>query len=71
MGFLPCPLPMAMLAIAAGLHNIIHGMVLMADALLDLVRRGIVTPEEAFAKCMDKMSLVTLFKGAGIELPTP
>jgi twitching motility protein PilT len=48
-----------------------HGMVLMADALLDLVRRGIVTPEEAFAKCMDKMSLVTLFKGAGIELPTP
>ncbi len=48
-----------------------HGMVLMADALLDLVRRGVVTPEEAFAKCVDKMSLLTLFKGANIDFAAP
>ncbi len=29
-GFLPCPLPMAMLAICAASHNIFHGIILMA-----------------------------------------
>jgi hypothetical protein len=42
---------------------------LMVDALLDLVKRGIVTPEEAFLKSVDKLSLSSLFKGAGIEIP--
>jgi twitching motility protein PilT len=46
-----------------------HGMVMMVDALLDLVRRGLVTPEEAYLKCVDKLSLAALFKNAGIDLP--
>ena len=47
-----------------------HGMVLMVDALLDLVRRGIVSPAEAFVKAVDKASLTSLFKNAGVEIPT-
>ncbi|MBZ5638666.1 MAG: type IV pilus twitching motility protein PilT [Acidobacteriia bacterium] len=46
-----------------------HGMVLMVDALLDLVKRGVISADEAFLKAVDKMSLATLFKSAGIELP--
>jgi twitching motility protein PilT len=46
-----------------------HGMVLMVDALLDLVKRGIVTAEEAYLKSVDKTSLAALFKNAGIEVP--
>jgi twitching motility protein PilT len=46
-----------------------HGMVLMVDALLDLVKRGIVSAEEAYLRAVDKMALQALFKGAGIELP--
>ncbi len=46
-----------------------HGMVLMVDALLDLVKRGVVSAEEAFLKAVDKMALQALFKSAGIDLP--
>jgi twitching motility protein PilT len=46
-----------------------HGMLLMVDAMLDLVKRGVVTAEEAHLKAVDKITLQTLFKGAGIELP--
>ncbi len=46
-----------------------HGMVLMNDALLDLVKRGLVAPEEAWLRSVDKIGFGSLLKGAGVELP--
>ncbi len=45
-----------------------HGMVLMNDALVDLVRRDVVAPEEALLKAVDKTGLGSLLKSAGIEV---
>jgi twitching motility protein PilT len=45
-----------------------HGMALMNDSLLDLVKRGLVAPEEAFAKTVDKASLLALYKRAGVDV---
>jgi twitching motility protein PilT len=39
-----------------------QGMTLMNDSLLDLVKRGVVEAEEAYAKAVDKASLATMFK---------
>ena len=44
------------------------GMVLMNDALLDLVLRKVIEPREAYAKASDKTSLLSAFKSKGIEL---
>jgi len=44
------------------------GMVLMNDALLDLVVRKVIEPREAYAKAIDKTSLLSAFKSKGIEL---
>jgi twitching motility protein PilT len=45
-----------------------YGMALMNDSLFDLVRRGIVAPEEAFAKTVDKAGLLGLYKRAGMDI---
>jgi twitching motility protein PilT len=45
-----------------------HGMAMMNDSLLDLVKRGLVAPEEAFAKTVDKAGLLALYKRAGVDV---
>ena len=47
------------------------GMVMLNDALLDLVRRGLVAPAEASAKAVDKPGFAGQLKAAGIELGVP
>ncbi len=44
------------------------GMVLLNDALLDLVKRRVVAPAEAYLKSVDKESLAKAFAAANIEL---
>jgi twitching motility protein PilT len=48
-----------------------HGMQLMNDALLELVKRRTVDPREAYTRAVDKAALVTLFRGAGIQIDAP
>ncbi len=48
-----------------------HGMLLMNDALVDLVRRGLVSTEEAMLKAVDKAGLASQLRSAGIEAGTP
>jgi twitching motility protein PilT len=38
-----------------------HGMVTMHESLLDLVKKGIVEPEEAYTKAVDKANLLSAF----------
>jgi twitching motility protein PilT len=45
-----------------------QGMCLMNDSLLDLVRRKLVEPREAYAKAVDKSGLAAMFAANGIEL---
>jgi twitching motility protein PilT len=51
--------------------NKAHGMVTLNDALMDLVTRKVVAPEEAMAKAVDKAGMDALFKRAGIALAGP
>jgi hypothetical protein len=44
-------------------------MIMLNESLVDLVRRDVVTPEEAYVKSMDKQGLLSQLKSAG--LPTP
>jgi hypothetical protein len=44
-------------------------MILLNDSLVDLVKREVVSVDEAYAKSVDKGSLVTLLKSAGLALP--
>jgi hypothetical protein len=46
-------------------------MIMLNDAILDLVKRDLVTPEEAYAKAIDKPGLLVLFKNANIPSPVP
>ena len=46
-----------------------HGMIMMNDTLVDLVKRGLVTAEEAYLKAIDKHSLLIQFKNANIPPP--
>jgi twitching motility protein PilT len=39
-----------------------QGMVLLNDVLIDLVKRNVVEPREAYMKAVDKVSLLTAFK---------
>jgi twitching motility protein PilT len=48
-----------------------RGMILLNDALLDLVKRGLVDPREAYLKAVDKENLAKAFKAAEIELELP
>ncbi len=47
-----------------------HGMVLLNDALVDLIKRGIVTADEAYVKAVDKSGFTGALKSAGLDLPT-
>jgi twitching motility protein PilT len=44
-----------------------HGMVSLNDALMEMVTRKIVAPEEAYAKSVDKTNFEALLKRAGID----
>jgi len=46
-----------------------HGMILLNDSILDLVKRDLVTPEEAYIKAIDKAGLLVMFKNANIQPP--
>ncbi|MFZ5788758.1 MAG: type IV pilus twitching motility protein PilT [Acidobacteriota bacterium] len=46
-----------------------HGMRLMNDSLLDLVKRGVVDPQEAWSRALDKAGLVGMLNRADIETP--
>jgi twitching motility protein PilT len=46
-----------------------HGMIMLNDSLVDLVKREVVAAEEAFVKAIDKQGLLVQFKNAGIQLP--
>jgi len=46
-----------------------HGMVLLNDALVDLVRRKVVDPAEAIAKAADKAVLAGQLRAAGFRIP--
>ena len=45
-----------------------QGMSLMNDSLLDLVRKRVVEPREAYAKAVDKAGLTAMFSANGIEM---
>ena len=45
-----------------------QGMCLMNDSLLDLVRRKVIEPREAYAKAVDKQAFLGMLTAAGFEL---
>jgi twitching motility protein PilT len=45
------------------------GMITLNDALLDLVTRKVVAPDEAYSKSVDKASFETLLKRSGVAVP--
>jgi twitching motility protein PilT len=47
-----------------------HGMIMLNDALLDLVKRDVVTADEAYMKSIDKQGLLLMFKNAGVNSPS-
>ncbi|MBK9090172.1 MAG: PilT/PilU family type 4a pilus ATPase [Holophagales bacterium] len=47
-----------------------QGMVLLNDSLLDLVKKGLVEPREAYLKAVDKAGLLGSFRSNNIALPT-
>jgi twitching motility protein PilT len=44
-----------------------HGMILINESFLDLVKRGIVEPQEAYAKAIDKAGLLSLYKRENVD----
>jgi twitching motility protein PilT len=44
------------------------GMVTLNDALIDLVTKKLVAPDEAYAKCVDKAGFEGLLKRAGVDM---
>jgi len=44
-----------------------YGMTTMTDAILDLVRRKVVDPQEGYARAMDKASLLASFKKNAVD----
>jgi twitching motility protein PilT len=47
------------------------GMVTLNDALMDLVTRKLITPEEGYSKAIDKAGMETVMKRAGIDPAKP
>ena len=43
-----------------------QGMVLLNEALVDLVKRGIVEPREAYMKAVDKLTLLGALKALNV-----
>jgi len=54
-----------------------YGMCLMNESFLDLVKKKVIDPREAYAKTLDKATLLSMFKKAAIDVswapadPTP
>ena len=46
-----------------------HGMRLLNDALIDLVKTKVVLPEEAYAKAADRTGFASMLRAAGISVP--
>src|SRR5258705_4426919 len=46
-----------------------HGMIQLNDSILELVKRDLVSPEEAYQKAIDKQGLLMLLKNANIPPP--
>jgi twitching motility protein PilT len=46
------------------------GMVMLNDSLLDLVKRDLVTVDDAYVKAVDKLAFLALLKSANIPPPT-
>ncbi|HEX4826578.1 MAG TPA: type IV pilus twitching motility protein PilT [Candidatus Polarisedimenticolaceae bacterium] len=46
------------------------GMMMLNDSLVDLVRRDVVTPDEAYLKAVDKQGLIGQLKNANLGLPS-
>ena len=46
-----------------------HGMIMMNDSLVELVKRDVITSEEAYVKAIDKAGLLVLFKNAHVDTP--
>jgi twitching motility protein PilT len=44
------------------------GMRLLTDVLVDLTRQGLISPEEAYMKCVQKDDLLNKFKNAGVRV---
>jgi twitching motility protein PilT len=47
-----------------------HGMVMLNDALIEILKKGVVTADEAYAKAVDKAGLLSQMKSAGLDAPT-
>jgi twitching motility protein PilT len=47
------------------------GMVTLNDALMDLVTKKLITPEEAYLKAVDKPVLATMLKRVGFDPEKP
>ena len=45
-----------------------HGMVMLNDALMDLVKKGLVEPRDAYIKAVDKSGFESLLKREGLKL---
>jgi twitching motility protein PilT len=46
----------------------VHGMVMLNDALLDLVKKGLVEPRDAYIKAVDKSGFESLLKREGLKI---
>jgi twitching motility protein PilT len=46
------------------------GMIMLNESLVDLVRRDVVSPDEAYIKSMDKQGLLSQLKSANLPMPT-
>ncbi len=46
-----------------------YGMCLMNESFLDLVKRKVIEPRDAYARAVDKAGLLSMFRRAGIETP--
>ena len=44
------------------------GMMTLSDSLLDLVKKGLVEPEEAYANAVNKQELRSMLERAGVKL---
>jgi len=44
-----------------------YGMTLMNDSLLELVKKKIVEPEEAYSKAVDKAGLLNMFRKSDVN----
>ena len=45
-----------------------YGMVTLNDALLQLVKKKLVEPEEAWRRAVDKIGMINMMRGAGIDV---